>query len=175
MKIAKLFKAACCVLLYSLFPLFASAADDPVPKFEKFILEAMNATKANTPVNLNSYTQAWAKKRFSVADIKFDVKKTDSLVNPIVGLVTFQLVNEQTGFFPTKEEAEASTEFDPKNLIHYRISLFYSYKDAKWSFSKGSYENLDGLKGSVFDLSEENMRNNPTRIPNIAILYWLPK
>ena len=179
MKIDRLLKAAISLLLFSLLPFFACSADDPVAKFEKLMLEAKIATNTSTPVYLNRNCQKWAKRRFSGTDIKYDVKKTDSLANPIIGLVTFQLVIEQTDLYPTKEEAEASSTFKEIPIL-FRISLTYSYKDNTWSFLKGSDENesLSGwLKGEIFfyDLSEEGIRDEPTAIPNVAILYWLPR
>jgi hypothetical protein len=165
--------AAFCLLL---FPLFALAADDPVSKFEKLIGDATTATNASSMVYLNKYQQAWAKRRFAVADVKFDVKKTDSLVNPIVGLVTYLLATEQSHFTPTKEEAQTSTAFDPQLSSTLRIALTYSYKDTKWVFSKGSYEKLSGAqKGRNFEMLEDEIKSEPTANPFAAVLFWIPK
>ena len=175
MKTAR-FIVACCISIGSLSPIGTSAADDPVPKFEKFLLAAKDATNEGTLVYLNQHKQAWAKRRFSANDVKFDVKKTDSLLNPILGLVTLSLVTEQTDLYPTEEEAAASVVFEPKFSTRYRVSLTYSYKDAKWSFSKGTYESFAPfMKGKTFDLSEEKIRNEPTATPTAALMYWLPK
>ncbi len=176
MKIDRLFKVALSLILFALLPFFASAADDPVAKFEKLILEAKNATNTNSPVYFNEYRQEWAKRRFSVTEITYDVKKTDSLVSPIIGLVTFQLRTIQTYLYPTKEQADASSAFETKTIASYRISLTYSYKDNTWSFSEGSREHLSGiLKGDIDNFSEKKIRNESTAIPYAAILYWLPR
>jgi hypothetical protein len=119
-----------------IFSLRDSTADDAVQKFERFLNDARDATNSGTVVYFNKRHQAWAKRRHAVSEIKYDVKKTDSLVNPVLGFVTFSLVTEQTEFFPTKEGATNAwaSNTDTKTLS--RISLTYSYKENnKWLFS----------------------------------------
>lgn len=154
----------------------AASADDLVPRFEKLLVVAKNATNAATPVYLNQYMQSWAKRRFLASNIKFDVKKTDSLVNPIVGLVTFGLIVEQTDLYQTKEEADAASAFQEKFSIPYHISLNYSYKDNKWFFTKAVYESLNSpAEKRIFELSEEDIKREPTASPAAALIYWFPR
>ena len=106
-----------------LSPQVALPADDPVPKFEKLLLESEAPTNSASPVYFNKYKQAWAKRMFKASDIQFDVKKMDSLVSPIVGLVSFKLVTGQTELMPTQQEAERETSVSSKGITPHRISL----------------------------------------------------
>ena len=175
MKITR-FISALFILIGSFSPAGSALADDLVGRFEVLLSTAKNVTNAATPVYFNQHMQAWAKRRFLVADIKFDVKKTDSLVNPVVGLATFNLVTEQTDLYQTKEEAVAANVFQTKFSTPYRISLKYSYKNDKWFFSKGIYESINSpAEKKIFELSEEDIKNEPTSTPAAALIYWLPK
>lgn len=176
MQITKLLKVAITALMLSLLPSFVSAANDPVESFEKLILDAQNATNTSTPVYFNDYAQAWAKKRFSVAEITYDVKATDSLISPIVGVISFQLVTEQTDLYSTKSEAESTTAFDPKFESPYFLTLTYAYRNDAWTYSNGEYENLLGfLKGQKFDVSAQSLRDAPKDAISSTIILWLPK
>jgi hypothetical protein len=169
-------KLICIILLTLVLPINAMAADDSVSKLEKLILKAENASNKGSVIYFNEYGQAWAKRCFTVSNLKFDVKKTDSLVTPIVGFVNFDLITDQTDLYQTKEEAEASKVFDPKFITPYQISLTYTYRNGKWSFSKGSYESLNPImKGKTFSLTKENIISEPNATPNAALKYWFTK
>lgn len=149
------------------------AADDPVAEFEGFLQSAQKATDSQEMVYLNHYNQKWAKRKFSTTDVKYDVKKTDSLVNPIVGVVSMNLRTEQTDLFPTKEEAQSATVFEPRFTNTYRISLNYSHRTGKWALSKGSYESMRNR--ATFEVTEEGIKKEPMAVPTAALLNWLPK
>lgn len=147
----------------------ALAVDDPVRSFEQHLALAKESTNSNTSVHFNKRKNGWMKQRYRVIDLKFDVKKTDSLVSPIVGLVSMDLLTEASDAFPSQEEAEKLVSFDPKASITDRMSLSYVYRDAKWTFSKGSYEVLSPpLKGTRFDLTED-------RLSRLPLPYWVFK
>ena len=162
------------------FPSSVLAAEDSVQKFERFLNDARDATNSGTVVYFNKYHQAWTKRRHTVGDIKYDVKKTDSLVNPVLGFVTLSLVTEQTEFFPTKEEAANASAFIPAGKTLYRISLTYFYKENnKWLFSQGKYEMLLPApptgRGITSEVTEQEIQKDPTALPMSALMYWLPK
>lgn len=161
--------------LFSLVSISASGADDPVALFEKLIRDAQRETSTSQPVYLNKHKQAWAKRRFFTSDIKYDVKKTDSLVSPIIGIVTFHLITEQTELFPTRDQAETASTFKSTSSP-FRVSMTYAYRGSAWSLSTGSYEFLSGaLGGKSLDLAEEIIRKESAAIPMAALIYWLPK
>ncbi len=156
---------------------FSQPGVDPVPEFEKMIATAREATNTAAPVYLNKSKQQWAKRRFAAVDVKYDVKKTDSLVNPIIGVVTFLLATGQTDLFATKDEADAAQVFDPRFEHKYKVSMTYTFKGSRWAFSKGSYEwiTMTALRGTVFEFDETKIRAEPNASPNAALGLWLPK
>ncbi len=97
------------------------AAADPAADFEGFVHRVANETTQAAPVYLNKYKNLWAKRRFSIADLKYDVKKTDSLLNPIVGIVEFKLHADQSGFYATEVEAMGATDLGtfPPSITRY--------------------------------------------------------
>lgn len=152
-----------------LFPTSATASDDPVRSFEQFLMASKESTNTTTSVFFNKHKNGWVKQRYRVVELKFDVKKTDSLVTPIVGLVTLDLLTEASDAFPSQEEAEKLISFNVMASITDRMSLTYAYRDSKWAFSKGSYEVLSpSLKGTRFELTDDRLTRQP-------LPYWLPK
>ena len=77
---------------------WAMAQDLPGPAFEKIVQTAAQATAADRETYFNDREQKWAKRRYVISRLSYDVKKTDSLLNPIVGIASFELTLEQTGF-----------------------------------------------------------------------------
>ncbi len=162
--------AICCILLFMTFLKTTFANEDPVYEFKKIIIESEKLTNCSTSVYFNEYEQAWAKRRFTVSRIKYDVKKTDSLISPLLGMVSFELDIDQSHLYPSKKEAEESTTFE-LTIPPYNISLNYSYIDSKWLFSNGT-EQCDYYSSNSY-LSEEILNKEPEVIPNVAIFYWL--
>lgn len=152
----------------------ALAAGDPVAEFELLLKTAQSSTASEEPVYLNQYRQKWAKRKFTTSDVKYDVKKTESLVSPIVGVVSLNLTAQQSELLATKEEAQAATDFVPTSTTNYRVPLHYSYKNTKWDLAKATHENTR-LRLPALDVSDEDIRKEPNAVPNAALLYWLPK
>lgn len=151
----------------------AYASEDAVPKFERLVKEAVQATDSTRPVYLNKSKQLWAKRKLTTGEVSYDVKKTDSLVNPIVGIVTFNLIVEQSDFFPTKEKAEASTALNEGIRIAFKVALTYHLKNGAWAFAKGSQQG-QGIK-QWFDFDEQAIIKEPNAVPLVAVAFWLPK
>lgn len=124
-----------------------------------------------TPVYFNQYRNQWAKRRFLLLDTKYDVKRTDSLVNPIVGIVSFTLVIEQTALLPSKEDAERANDF-LKSDQPFKVFLTYGYKDDRWLFKGGEYED-PFLRGQRISITPEKVLAHPDSSPEAALAYWL--
>jgi len=150
-----------------------SGASDPVATFEAFVKHSHEACAAATPTYLNRYKNQWAKRRFVLEGVKYDVKKTDSLVTPVVGIVQFRLRADQSALFQTRDEAERASEFPLKSDGFAAVTLRYAFKDDKWTFNEGEAESLtSGFRGP---LTLETMRAEPNTVVSVAVLgYWLP-
>jgi hypothetical protein len=178
MKITIKYCAACFILMINLT---VSASENIVSSFQGFLAKATMTTETNEPVFENRKKE-WAKRKFNIIDYTYDIKKTDSLVNQIIGVVSFKLIVNSSEFYLTKKDAQLSQVRDNENQGVYDINLIYSYKGGKWHYLKGytkilTKEMIDifpGLKTKVFDIIEREVKENPHTIPDVAILYWLP-
>lgn len=102
---------------------------DLIRENEKRVAEAR-------PIYYNMHKNGWAKRKMKMLDIEYDVRKTDSLVSPFLGIVTFNAIVEQSEFFPTKIEAEAATSFQPIGgpISGYSepCRITYAFQDKQW-------------------------------------------
>jgi hypothetical protein len=82
---------------------------DPVSSFSEIASNLRKKVAASTTVVYDQISdqQGWTKSRFKLSKVSFDVKKTDSLVSPLVGIIMCGRSHERSPFFQTKEEAQA--------------------------------------------------------------------
>lgn len=142
-----------------------------VDGFRVLIQSRVKATESSSEPYFNENYQKWAKMQFRITDLKFDVRKTDSLVSPLLGSVKFTLSSTQTQLLADKEAARASSEYESKLNI-FNIELIYAYQDGQWRMTGGKYA-VPEVPNSLFDLTEEKIRADPIPIPNAALLFWL--
>jgi hypothetical protein len=64
------------------------------------------------------------------ADYTFDVRKTDSLVTPYIGILELRWRDHYSECQETREKAEAQSELPDGNLLKYRYT--YGFQDGKW-------------------------------------------
>lgn len=161
-----------CALLVSGGTAFAQQEKDAVAAFDRLIQHAVAGTDKSTEVYLVPVNQMWARRYMRIEDVKFDVKRTDSLIAPIVGIVSFKQITEVSPTFPSKAEAEGTRLVN--NSIPPRrdsVVLHYVYRDAKWQFRSGEYEvryegmGLDPIRGKIVELSTH-------KLPRVAA--WAP-
>jgi hypothetical protein len=69
-----------------------------------------------------------------VSDFSFDVKITDSLVTPYTGVLNYKQVFWETAGHPTKEEAQADSNF-VRSWTNPQTST-YGYQDGQWKLLK---------------------------------------
>lgn len=139
--------------------------------FRDLVQVSAAATDASSEPYRNKHHDKWAKRKFRVTDLTYDVRKTESLVSPLVGHVTFTLASTQTALFPDKEAAQASSEFDSQGSV-YKVELSYAHQDGKWRTTTGRYS-VPALLDNSFDLTPTEVRSEPHAIPNAALLFWL--
>lgn len=74
-----------------------------------------------------------------------DIRKTDSLISPYVGVLEFELVGHETRVHASKEEALADNDFGPETegfVIEHRHT--YAFQDGKWvPKSRQRYDGID--------------------------------
>ncbi|MGG1123832.1 hypothetical protein ABHN05_03215 [Brevibacillus laterosporus] len=66
-------------------------------------------------------------------DLAYDVRKTDSLVSPYIGTISFTLNPQSTDIFNTKDEAAKDTNFiDKDSYVPHRLT--YAFHKKSFSF-----------------------------------------
>lgn len=117
-----------------------AAAIEPVTSFEKIITRGKSAVDQSTLVYFNKGKSTWLKRKYTVSNMKYDVKKTDSLVSPVVALVTFDLIVEASVPFQTKEEADAAADYNPEFKMINDVTLNYALTSGTWVLKGGLYK-----------------------------------
>ena len=115
-----------------------SAADPAVVDFERFIKRARAQTDALKQVYYDDQFKTWNRTAYVVRNLRYDVVKTQSLVNPLAGKVSFWLMMSFSNY-PTQEEAVAA-KIEPPELSavpNERVELAFLYSEGVWQLASG--------------------------------------
>jgi hypothetical protein len=115
----------------------AQTSHDPVIEFKTLVAEASTPAEWST-VYVHSKLGKWAKQYYSLGQVKYDIKKTDSLLSPAMGIVSFPVAVKQSEFFPTRQEAEDSTEFSSLRITYFLTGQYF-FSDGIWRVDQFSY------------------------------------
>ncbi|MCC2954533.1 hypothetical protein LK542_02760 [Massilia sp. IC2-477] len=114
-----------------------AAVQEQVADFKALVATA-SEPKTWTRVFLHPRNGKWVKQYYFLGQVKFDIKKTDSLLNPAMGLVNFPVEVKLSDFYATEEEAAQST-----TLSDLKVTYFYSgkylFSDSGWHTDQFSY------------------------------------
>ena len=118
--------AATCLATY------ASDSDDAaVRRMEEFAVNYPRLVEASPEVVLSPTNEVkdWYRHKVFVRDVAFDVRRTDSLVTPLAGLITYVC-----GVRGTKGASEAFVRSNPDNVSHDgdQCRAAYAYQASKW-------------------------------------------
>lgn len=109
----------------------AQSSSDVVASFKKYVADYMNSYKTDRREMVRLLGGGWAKEYFEpLPDAGIDVRKTDSLVSPYMGVVEFTLITRYTTFHKTRTEAEADNNFVQTRQTKHRHT--YAYQDGSW-------------------------------------------
>jgi hypothetical protein len=102
--------------------------------FKQTINDYLKSRKAPDSVfeSFDDHTKSWKKMHHELdsESAKFDVKKTDSLVSPYVGVLEFVVHERQSPRYSSENSARQATEFPKTYNMQHRHT--YSYQDGKW-------------------------------------------
>jgi hypothetical protein len=158
----------------------ASLASDPVVEFEKIVTRARAAPAKNPYVY--SVENKWVKGFSPIVDsVRYDVKKTDSLVTPIVGVINFSILTQYSPRMNSKEEAASTQAVDAERAVMYVVVLRYGYRNGSWRFTEGGYDHVWAgprmkklAPGFSLPVTEQQIRKEPDKVPYSVIKPWLP-
>ena len=119
-----------------LFISVAARSAEPVPEFEQLVARASKATDGAQWVYRDG-SGKWRRGQAVVSGLAYDVRKTDSLIAPIVGDVKFTMRTRASGPYETEDAARASTDFAQVPDALYEFTLAYHWRDGSWRFASG--------------------------------------
>lgn len=117
-------------------------APDPVQEFEKLVKQCQAIfEKQFTPaiaVRFNPTVSSWVRS-VRAFEVRYDVKKTDSLVTPVIGqLSTLQITTSQSA---SDEQAAQALDFtiasSPRH-VRQRYEATFVWRDQAWRFKDGT-------------------------------------
>jgi len=120
------------------------AANDPVESLRAILasVEKDMATEHLAHFSDPGSERGWIKRRIVLSDMKYDVKKTDSLVSPLLAPVNFKCSTIQSEIYPNKGDAEKAKILQPSGLaISCRATL--AFQDGKWNAKSLEYYLLE--------------------------------
>jgi hypothetical protein len=153
-------------------PPISRAVEDPAASFNSFVREAAQRSNGATPVRLIQWTGKWDRCRFNISDVKMDVRKTDSLVTPILGLVSFVAHIEASIEYGTEAQAREAETFAERLRCDYDFNLRYRYNHGQWSLIDGTQAGGPVNHGPL-PLTIDEIKKEPDTIPLIALKEWV--
>lgn len=115
-----------------------TAVANPVTDFKALVASASSPTEW-TNLYQNPKTQKWVKQYFSSGEIAYDVIKTDSLLNPVKGVVSFPVTIRLSDAFDSKEAAENSTSSTNRKLTYFMTGEYF-LTEGNWQMKQFSYQ-----------------------------------
>lgn len=161
-------KRLAAALIFFLVSLSCYAAD-PLAQFEVIIKRAASGAPPEPRVYFAEQPKKWIYLNPSIEHIKYDVKKTDSLVSPFAAWVSFD-AREQMQTYATEANARARVNPLPKpGFIIHRYRLAYTYRNGAWQFESGT-------KGMAVNDDKVIVSSNltPTSGDDRYLKPWLP-
>ena len=107
---------------------------DVVALFKEMVEKAARV-KTYTGVYHIEKQNKWARTYAEISNIEFDIKKTDSLVTPEIGIVKFVHIGKRSPTYDQKELAESTEEvYSPEFYAYTRdeYTIRYTFVDGKW-------------------------------------------
>lgn len=158
----------------------------PVDKFKQVLDKAVDMTEipqGPSYVRLGDGSQGWAKQRYLVSDLAYDVTKTDSLVTPLQGRARFLLTQTRTDLFDEKGLAEQTQDYNGFTQVK-SVELSYGYQDGSWLLKSGSYKSLlfgktpntlgaSMIQDKNFTFTSKKVTAESDASPYSALRYWL--
>ncbi|MDN4057147.1 hypothetical protein QPK31_02805 [Massilia sp. YIM B02769] len=147
---------------------------DPVKSFQQLVAAA-SATKTWSRSFQLPTTQKWVRQNAVAGDVRYDVKKTDSLVNPLIGIVSFPVVISVSPVADTEQEALESTA-PPQRNSTYDVDITYQIVSDRWVMHEIKYKGTDRenpLRGTVFTMDAEKFAKDKNSTLALALKPWV--
>lgn len=150
-------------------------AFDPVPAFQELVATA-SAKKEWSIVFQDARTKQWGRRLIRAGEPAFDVKKTDSLVHPIVGIVKLSVDVTQSAMRDTEEQAAKETIPDNKPDFTYKVTGTYHAVANEWKLHQFLYRGVitvDPRGGVDFTMTPKELVTQKDGTIGMALIDWL--
>jgi len=105
----------------------------------KSMIDAASKTTFVSDVFFNQKDNGWSKAYVRISDVKYDIKKTDSVINPMVGEVSLLAMQKVSAVYASKEEAQRSEDTRDVTLAQ-QFYITYQLDSGKWRAASAKYE-----------------------------------
>lgn len=127
------------VLLMACSALAQAQSESKAVSSFKAMIETASKQVHFTDVFFNTHHNGWSRSYVEIRDVRYDVKKTDSAINPLVGHVNLVALNKASKVYSSKDEAERSTDTQPVTMAQ-DYSITYKLVGGKWKADRAMYE-----------------------------------
>ncbi len=132
---------------------------DPVALFEELL---HRVKRDGTKARATDFTAPgrWAKKKGLAEDVKYDVRKTDSIVSPIVASVTWKSHVYMSDDFSTREAAEAAPLQD-RGIMPGSDWATFTFQEGRWVIQDTGWD--DEPEAGPINFHNKHSEENNTR------------
>ena len=128
-----------------------------VKEFEGIVNNAVKLSNSYSgfvaQIDQGPYNRKWTRDIIQVKDVSYDVKKSDSLISPIIGVVTGECRSCPVGFFTTRQQAKNVSRSMAGNKQFYKFKIDYAYQDGKWVLKKALVQFTLIVQGTIVSSS----------------------
>jgi hypothetical protein len=155
-----------------------STTADPVDSFKTLIERGRSRVDQQTGVlSEGKPPTEYRKWRYTISQLKYDVRKTESLVSPIIGIAVVDLLIDFSAPITSKEDAERATNYSHVQSV-YRLTLNYYYSNNKWVFREGDAKGVGEIGGGEdFHIDPEHFKSkieylvDKAHVDNVAMKF----
>lgn len=129
----------------------SAQSSEPIASFKRLVERASSEKDA---VFVGRIGSAWVKHHDRISDVKYDVRKTDSLINPMVGISSFNIWARTTSGYTSEIDAENSPMPGGRpDLVECQFT--YHFEKGRWKTARFSCESiLNGSRYTAADLKQ---------------------
>lgn len=147
-----------------------------VDSFKSMVAAASKDTLF-TDTSYNEQLKGWTKSYLQISDVKYDVKNTDSAINPLVGVASFLVLMKISPPYPSQVEAKRSSDFRD-GAVAREFSVTYQLDGRKWKAVRVTYD-TSLVGGKVPGRVTRGLEYRPKSkgemgLMDKALVKWLP-
>lgn len=120
-----------------------SAEAEPLSEFKgrldrirTVVLPPAQVTTSKAPPKRGKKQSEWLRTEPTLDNIRYDVRRTDSLVSPFLAWVELE-VSKRMDTYPSEQQARAASGPVKGHGLKYFFRLDFAYQDKKWVLARG--------------------------------------